>query len=319
MRKNILVLVLLCCGMFSLAAQSRTSASIYVLPVTGTGSSPEDNSLFYNRLIFELTDQYYNVANSPNDADFFLIGTLSPCMDEGQEGLFAFHLELRDSKTGDSSVEGDLLYETPEDIDSLFPVMVSTLLYTIPEDPVKLPEIPGINDAWRNKWLYVGASLIWTPRIYTGDNNSINFASFGAGLSAEFHILNFMSLEAGLELSSDRIEVKSGDYRNTSMLEIPLLVKLVYKPSSWFMLEPYAGLQLNVPLNDTTKAAWGTLLAGFQYGVKAGPGVFFVDARVGVDLSGSTLEATVGQDAFYYQRTTIHIGFGYKFGIFQRN
>ena len=329
MRKNILVLVLLLCGMFSLAAQSRTSAPIYVLPVTGTGSTPEDNSIFYNQLIFELTDQYYNVAKTPDSADFFLIGTLNPCTDEGQEGLFAFHLELRDKKAGDSSVEGDLLYETPEDIDSLFPVMVSTLLYTIPEDPVKQPVVSGIDDAWRNKLLYVGASAIVSPRLYKGVeksivNNPFNL-SLGGGISAEFHILDFLSLEAGLELATDVIKINNVEYGTNKEplfeLEIPILIKGVLKPSSLFMIEPYVGAQLYIPLStDTnpTKPSWPTFLAGLQYGVKAGPGVFFIDARVGIDFFGNSEINTTSGTNPTYKRTIIHLGFGYKFGIFQR-
>jgi len=304
-------MVLLFCGGLSLSAQSRTSASIYVSPVTGTGSKPEDNTLFYNQLVIELTDQNYVMVMAQDGADFSLVGTLV----QTDEGEFSFHLELQDNKIGETTVEGELLYETVDDINSQFPVLVSTLLYTIPDDPIPKAGT-GINDEWRNKWLYVGASAIWSPRIYTGTETSTNLLSIGGGISAEFHVLNFLSLEAGLEFAQDMVKINDKD-EMCSLLEIPLLIKGVFKPGKWFMLEPYAGVQLNIPFESTTKAP-ATFLAGLQYGVKAGPGTFFVNARFGMDIGDFNVEATSDHDGFSFKRTTIHVGVGYKFGLINR-
>jgi hypothetical protein len=305
MRKNVLILVLLFCGAFSLAAQSRSGASIYVPPVTGTGSKPEDNAYFYEKLVYELTNQDFNIAKTQKSADFYLIGALSPYT----EGGFSFHLELQDKK-GESAVEGELLYKDEEDINSQFPAMVTVLLYTIPDDTGKAPD-------WRDKWLFLGAGVSWTPRIYTGGDNTLyNIKSIGGGISAEFHPLSFLALGTGLELGSDLVE--DIDRSSKLLLEIPLLLKFVVKPGSRFMLEPYGGVQLNIPLyddTDVTKPPLLTGLAGLQFSVKAGPGAGFLDARFGMDFGKLTVNG--GDPSF--QRTTIHLTFGYKFGLFQKD
>jgi len=310
MRKNILAMVLLFCGGLSLSAQSRTGTSVYVLPVTGIGSNVEDNSIFYEQLVSELVNHNFIPAKTQKGADFSFVGTLAPT--DGKE--FSFRLELLDNKTGKTTVEGELLYETPEDINTQFPVLVSSLLYTIPENT-------GINDEWRNKWLYVGASFIWSPRIYKGTDSQTNLLSFGGGISAELHVSNFMSMEAGLEFAQDMYKKPNtkDEYTNYNLLEIPLLLKFVFKPGTWFMIEPYAGVQFNIPFDSNTYKPSGiSLLGGLQYGVKAGPGAFFVDARFGIDLSDSTIQATSNSKELSFKRTTIHLGVGYKIGGIQR-
>jgi hypothetical protein len=307
MWKNVFILILLLCGGFSLAAKSRPDVSVYVAPVSGRGSKTEDNTLFYNKLVFELTSQNFNLAKTQNGADFSLAGTLAPY----GEGQYAFHLVLRDNTTGETRVEGELLYETPDDINQLFPVLVTSLLYTIPEDT-------GKDDEWRNKWLYFGASAFWSPRAYTADNRSNSTPYLGyirGGFSAEFHFVNFMSFETGVELAADRVTVSDAEYYPNTMLEIPLLIKYVIKPGGYFMLEPYTGAQINIPIYNTTKPPLFSWLAGFQFGVKAGPGVLFADTRVGIDIGKYNVGAISGTN---YQRYIVHLGLGYKYGIFQR-
>jgi len=103
------------------------------------------------------------------------------------------------------------------------------------------------------------------------------------------------------------------------LLEIPLLLKGVIKPSSWFMIEPYVGVQLNIPFDSNTyKPSGVSVLGGLQYGVKAGPGALFVDARFAWDIGDSRVEATPGRDPLTFQRISIHLGLGYKFGILQK-
>jgi len=313
MRKNILAMVLLLFGGFSLAAQSRTGTSIYVLPVTGIGSSPEDNSIFYEQLVSELINHNFTPAKAQKGADFSFVGTLAPT--DGKE--HSFRLGLLDNKTGKTTVEGELLYGTTEDINTQFPVLISNLLYTIPENT-------GVNDEWRNKWLYVGASAIWSPRIYKGigTDTQTNLFSFGGGISAELQVFNFLSVGTGLEFAQDMVKISDKEEK-ASLLEIPVLMKLVLKPGTWFMIEPYAGVQFNIPFeSDTYKPSGVSMLAGLQYSVKAGPGAFFVDARFGMDLSDSTIKVQTASNSKgeekSFNRTTIHLGVGYKIGAIQR-
>jgi hypothetical protein len=319
MKKRVVLLLLLrVC--FSLAAQS--GVSVYVPPVTGTGSGPEDNYLFYRLLLNELAEQNYAAAKAQNRADFSLIAALYPDLDENVDvdvdeygelvvTQFFFHLELMDNKTGNVTVDGQLVYEIPSDVISLFPVLVYTLLSTIPRNT------DNQNDEWRNMLLYAGGSAFWNPRVYFGDAQSAFFANFSGGLFAEFHFIGFMSAELGLGLAIDWVSaVRNEDYRNLVM-EIPLLVKFVIKPGDHLMLEPYVGIRYNFPFYDTINTPMFSCLAGFQYGVKVGPGVLIIDPRFTFDIGDSSLEALSG-DTLDFQRYAIYIGVGYKYGFIKK-
>lgn len=322
LRKNILVLALLFCGGFSLAAQSRTGTSFYVPPITGNGAKPEDNFVFYRMLVLELTERDFNLAKTLEGSDYSFLGILAPY----DESLFIFHLGLWDNKTGEVQVEGELLYGVPDDINRLFPFLVTNLLYTVPDDMLyTVPEDTlytaqedvGEIDEWHKKWLYVGLALTWTPRVYISGDSAKSSTTYGephGAISAEFHFLNFLSFETGVQLAADELNTDYGYYRDT-MLEIPLLLKFVAKPGSYFMLEPYVGAHINISLLNKTAPPLFSFLAGFQYGVKAGPGVVFIDARFAMDFENSTVDnARVPP----YRRYLIHLGLGYKYGLFQK-
>jgi hypothetical protein len=312
--KKCTVLVLFLCLCFPLAAQSRPYPLIFVAPVTGTGSKPDENFSFYKLLVYELSEQNYSIAKTQAAADYSLIATIAPQINEhGTPVLnqYVFRLEVKDNKAGEVTVDGELLYEVPDDVNNLFPVLIDTLLSTIPEEM-------GKKDDWCNKWLYFGGSVFWTPRAYIGDEQSTLFVNFGGGISAEYQFLDFMSAEMGFQFASDWVAAFVNNHYRNILLEIPLLVKYVAKPSAHFMLEPYAGIHVNVPFYRTTKPPALSCLLGFQYGVKTGPGVFFVDPRLAIDIGKSTVEALPGSRVPHFQRYIIHFSIGYKYGIFQK-
>jgi len=366
MRNTILVLALLISGGFFLAAQTRSDVSVYVAPVTGKGSKPEDNSLFYTRLVNELTLQKAVLAMTQKDSGFSLFGDLAPLNNEGQ---YVFHLGLWDNKAGGYKVEGELVYKTPNDTNQLFPVLVANLLYTIPPDPVSTEtppaETPPVDDKppaadnpqdtgstddipqepdpdpglivrgrdydYRDNLLYLGLAAIWSPRIYIDDDGNTSghiryVPSFG--ISLEWHFQNVMSVETGAELATDELVAfpnanKDNRYNNT-MIEIPLLIKFVFKPGSGFMLEPYVGGYASIAFFNTdrnTKPPFPLFswLLGFQLGYKLGPGAIFADARFAMDIFPSKVKAIPpATDEVNYKRNIIHLGLGYKYGIIQR-
>jgi hypothetical protein len=315
--KKIIFILLIFRAVFAVSAQSRQGVSVFVPQITGVGSDSGDNAHFFKQLIFELTVQNLGITQTLKDADYSLIGTLVP--NKGNKDWlsgrdqYSFRLELQDNKTGKIIADGELIYETPEDLNNLFPSMVNTLISTIPEK--------GIENEWRNKLLYLGGAFFWTPRIYGGDNKSTHFVNFGGGVYAEYHFLDIMSAEAGFELAADWVAVSANTVSNNRnlLLEIPVLVKFTIKPESYFMLEPYIGVHVNVPFYTTTKPPLFSALAGFQYGVKAGKGVVFIDPRFSIDIGKSSVEALPGVRAPSFQRYIIHFGIGYKHGILQKN
>jgi hypothetical protein len=326
------VLALLLCGVLSLAAQSRLNASIYVAPVTGRGSKPDDNTLFLKKLLYELTDQRIVMANTQKDAEYSLIGTVG-----ASGGQFAFHLLLQNNRTGEIMVEGELLYLTPDDTDQLFSVLVTSLVYTIPPDavpaePVTPATVPAepvapeivppelvqpepVKGDWRNNWLYLGLGAKWTPAIsYKGTTQKSLPAGTLVGISAEIHFLSFMSLGIGAEGQFDMVNVKGS--AADILIGIPLLIKLCFKPGANSMLEPYVGGYVNFfQLKKNIVPPLLSVGIGLQYSVKAGPGAVFLDAGGTMDLAKFKVK---GGSGTYGPRINARIGLGYKFGLIQR-
>ena len=311
--KKYIVWLLLLYPVITLHAQSDRAA-IYVPSVTGTGGRSDDNDFFHRQLVSEVTYHQFTLAQTQNNAEYILAGTLSAYSNNAPSGArqFVLHLSLKDSKTNASKAEGELVYEAREDVKDLLPSLVYTLLYTIPE-----PEGMAVNNDWRNKWLYAGAAAFWTPRVYTADNVSSHIANFGGGIFAEYHVLNFLSVGVGFEIAQDLTKITAKDKENHSniLLEIPVFVKYVIKPGYYFMLEPYAGVQFNIPFKKTTAPPVISLLAGFQYGIHLGPGVLFVDPRFSIDMGKSILKDAPGVGELSFQRYIIHLGIGYKLGF----
>ena len=312
MKKNI-ICILLFCASFSLYAQTR-SAAIFVPQVTGTGAKPTDNDYFHKQLLNEVSYQNFILAKEIKDAEFNLVAKLSEKRDNVPRGVrqYNIHLLLIDNKTGKTTAEGELIYEVTDDIKDLFPTLVSTLLNTIPES--------AGSDNWRNKILYAGASAIWSPRIYSSESVATYLTGFGGGVFAEYHFLNFLSVEAGVEIATDNVKVtaKAKDSYSNLLLEIPVLIKYVNKPGDNFMLEPYAGIHFNIPFKEATKPPLISALVGFQYGVKLGPGIIFIDPRFSMDIGKSVLNTAASVRPLSFQRYIIHLGIGYKFGFFTK-
>ena len=316
-----------------LFAQSRSHQriSVFVPPVTGTGIGPEDNEFFLTQLNAELLGWDYNVTGSRSQADYVMNGKIAPNDDPELFALlnnYSFRLELYDNKAGASMVEFGMMYDSLYGLEILITALLYTLLNVIPEPPevpevVRFTEDDAGQNAWRNKWLYLGGSAFWTPRVYVGNERAIHVASPGAGISGELQFLNFLSFETGVELASDIVAVSSfpKDHYQNLMLEIPVLLKLVFKPKrslSHFLIEPYGGIYWNIQLLNKTRPPLFSWLAGLQYGVKVGQGVVFVDPRFAMDIGKSSIMEDSPVNAPLYQRYIIHIGVGYKHGFLQK-
>ncbi|MDR2701912.1 MAG: hypothetical protein LBB72_05740 [Spirochaetaceae bacterium] len=314
--KICLVWILLLCAGFSLFAQSdNASISFYVPQVSGTGIKAEDNSLFTSAIIFELMTRNYYIVRNEGETNFSLKGTITPWTSNAPRqtsgsSLYALHLLLSDSKTGKILTEQSLVYASWEEASGLIPVMVSNILAVVHTELN--------NTAWQNKRLYFGAAAFWTPRIYTASSNSIVPMNFGFGISAEVRLLDFLSLGSGMEIAPDWIAAtsKADDNYLDMVMEIPLTVKFVFKPSAIFLCEPYAGIHLNFPLYNTTKPPLLSWRVGFQYGFKAGQGVLFIEPRFAMDIGDSTVE-TRSEDLKYH-RNIMYLSLGYKYGFLSR-
>ena len=220
---------------------------------------------------------------------------------DGQE--FSLKLELINNVTGEILGKQQLVFTTVDaSVGDLLSIQVYNMLAGI-------PDIEETND-WRDNWIFIEASFLWAPRIYTQNYQSINWQNFGLRAAFEFHFTNFMSLGIGTQFVQDWVVTSTGEHRDL-ILEIPFALKAVFKPASHFVMEPYGGIALNFSLMNATIPSVASWFAGFQFGVKAGPGMIVIDPRFSMDFEKSGL---VGK-SILYQRDSMQIGVGYKMGF----
>ena len=222
---------------------------------------------------------------------------------------FLFYLALLDNITGNIIAQQEIIYLfTDSSVDILLSVIVYNMLSSIP-DVVEYYD-------WRDKWFFVNASLLWSPRIYRGDYQSVSIGNVGIGLSAESQFFSFMALRMGVELIQDWVVVSetTGEAYRDMILEIPLALKLVFKLSENYMLEPYAGLTYNFSLQGITNPFIISWMGGLQLCVQAGPGMITIDPRISIDMEHSQIMSTLQE----YHRFVLHIGMGYKIGFFPK-
>jgi hypothetical protein len=358
--------LLLCIGI-PLAAQNQPNVTVYVEPVIGTDSGPEDIE-YFNRLIPEkLEEQNFSVVRTPQLADYTLTGTIvrqktsdaqEPFFEQGTPygndeqlpdssadllftyggasggrlpSMYILHLTLLDNGTGETVDKLDLFYTAPNEIDELILLQINSLLNIAGTRPPSRGNIPPViivsSDGWRNRTWYFGGQAFWTPRVYEGNSTSTYYTNFGGGLFAEYHFLKlatgkreflkFFAAGTGIELVPDWVadtDLPDDNYWDC-VLEIPVLIKGVFKPASYFALSPYAGVNLNLALLRKTKPPLFAWKLGFQYGVKAGPGIIVIDPWFSMDMGKSSLAAERIGESGQYQRYMMHIAIGYKYGI----
>jgi len=224
---------------------------------------------------------------------------------DDSDGENVFTLELINSVTGDVTAKQYIIYRfTDASVGDLVSIIVYNMLTGV-------PDIEADAD-WRNNWLFADANAIWAPRLYTGPEQSISWVNFGIGVSLEYNFLDFLSVGLGIQLVQDNVVVskKSGEEYRDLLLEVPLALKFVIKPLI-FMLEPYVGVSFNFSLMGTTKPSFLSWLAGFQFGMKVGPGLIVIDPRFSMDFFNSQIV----QNPVEYQRYLFQISAGYKFGF----
>ena len=228
---------------------------------------------------------------------------------------FVFYLSLINNATDQAVGEQYIIYKVIDDtVSQMVSIMVHNMLSSIPENSPRPSAVVTVTrDELRNKWLFVDACGLWAPRLYTGESQSISWLNFGAGVAAEFHFVNFMSLGVGVQIVQDWVVVEKGveEYRDLQ-LEIPLTIRFVFKPGATYMIEPYTGVSINLSLLNESKPSPFTWLLGCQVGIDMGPGIFVVDPRFGMDFFESSLNNSPHTG---YRRFLLQIGIGYKFGF----
>jgi len=223
--------------------------------------------------------------------------------DDGLE--FVIMIELIDKKEQLIGKQYIIYSVADAAVNRLLSIVVYNMLAGIPEIEVK---------DWRERWLFIDAGLFWTPRIYQGEKQFSNLTAFGLRFFGEFHFAEAMSLGFGVQLVQDSFSVTDvGEKFDDIILELPLFLKFVFRPSNTLTLEPYIGLSTSFSLTGRTSPSFLSGLAGFQVGFKVGSGIFLLDQQFSMDFLSSKVRA--GPD---YRRYIIQIGLGFKYGFFPK-
>jgi len=317
--------VLLFCAGFPLSAKGPSGYYIYIQPVSGTGKSPEDNALFTGFLAGEVTANNHKIAENQETANFILTPELSRMSGQKpSDQSYLLHVTLTDKRTNTVIAEQKLIYSSPEEAGGLLKVMMGNVFSAITGTGTAKPkDKPKDNTDWRSQWLYLGVSAFWSPRIYSGNVQSTKMLNFGAGVSAELQFLDFLSAETGFALVPEQIRTPYGNSvdKLDLILEIPLLVKYKYilKLGTYHLFKPYGGIHANFPLYGDARPLLFSVCAGLQYGIKAGPGMFFIDTRFSTDIGNYRVnKATDNTPIPFSNKFQVDVGIGYKFGFFSR-
>lgn len=243
---------------------------------------------------------YFYDATGGNDYE--PSGSESDGETDSEEYVFA--LELVNSGTGEVISKQSIIYN---DVDSSIDNLVAVVVYNI------LSGVPDVIDDIRDRWLFLGISAFWDPRIYENEQQSINMQNFGVRLSSDLHFLDFMSINLGMQLVRDNIVISGGENYKDMMLEFPISLSFSLKPFEHFMLEPFGGVSLNFSLTNTTQPSFLSWFFGLQVGAIAGPGMIVFAPQFSMDFSVSKIDGKAE-----YRRYMLQIGIGYKIGLFPR-
>lgn len=214
-------------------------------------------------------------------------------------------------------------------------------------EEAETPETGGKGEDHLGHWLYLGARLGPSLRVYTpsDDTRYTGGDTYGfaldAALQADLRILPFLSLQAEavftwdtasrwdyVRTPSGEIDRYTWDYTTFSLM-VPFMAKLNFYPGK-FRVSPFFGLYYLVPLGDiqVTDSLSGEkqsdsyqispplgLVGGISGAMKAGPGMIFADLRYTADLGEPE---PVGGDIKTYLRSMGSLTFGYEWAFFTK-
>jgi hypothetical protein len=266
-------------------------------------------------------------------------------------------LNLYNTATFDLVGSQEMGYQTLSEVLAMMAYFCWSLSSNLPPDDRPIdPEIvyvsPEEDIAWKNKWLYMGLQGGISFRLYKSEAGSYTSiftlgTTFDAGLRLEFQFAHFIvksnyfsfSLESGVDISQEKLDWR--DYTATGDQVLPLsiagegstglsltfpgLLKFNYKPGI-FATSLYGGAYFILPLDESEYAPPIGITAGFNAGVKLGPGALYIDFQYGYDLGAKELhyDATVAGNQYaltrdiIYKRQMFTLVAGYKFGFFDR-
>lgn len=304
-----------------LSAQERETR-IFVPPLDGTGYI-DDMAYFFKQITGEIVGQYRTLGRTRRTSDYVITGRVMPIEDlnepiplGAENDTNVLFVELFDNELGEVISDQFVTYSYPDEAtNEMLSVIIYNMLSVIPDS---MEGTFGSYDAWRNKRLYLNINFLWVPRVYTGQQQSVNIAGVGAEALVDFHIFRFLAVKAGVEITPEWVVMSSRPEEQTQdmIMSGTAALAFVLRPQDIFMLEPYVGAQYNFSLQNKTEPYPISWTAGFQLGIRTGLGIITIDPRFSMDIGESKIDPNI--DTRQYWRYTMHLGIGYKIGFFNR-
>jgi hypothetical protein len=269
-KKVVFLVFFLGCGLLA-AAQSYRETKIYIPPIDGVGYI-DDMAWFYKKITGEITMQYRTLGKARLTSDYVITGRVMPLegeeieMPPGSENdEYILYVELFDNALGETIGDQFITYtDTDKTTEEALSVIIYNLLSALPD----AIELYSEADNWRNKFVYFNPVFIWTPKVYNASYQSANIAGVGAEVVVDIHILRFLALKAGAEVSQDWVAVYGADSSYSDMiLDFPFGVAVVLRPLAYLMVEPYLGGSVNFSLLGITQPnrfSWTARLTASQ-------------------------------------------------------
>jgi hypothetical protein len=344
MKKYLVVMVFLFSSL-ALFAQSRDDIKVFIPPVTG--GLPEQQLFFAENFRMELIGANYAIVENQADSDYTLALSITQEVEtyEDENGAIIemadeivniLTISLQESQDGREVLQFSWAFDTLEEMYTWNLQLVYQAMANVP-----LTKLTGQidTDHWRNKWLYIRASVDYPITFYAyPDPVAIRAESPSSGappdysvldhkvlpfpgvtIGVEFQFLNWMSVEGDFQINF-------GDPFSTALIPaLDLQLKFPLKPSKHFMIEPYGIASFpTTTATDTQEFPRIGLGGGIQFGVKGGSmGAFFADVNyvhyLGNVVTKNTDSKKIYPSTISWTRFSIGIGIGYKIGFFNRN
>jgi hypothetical protein len=325
---------------FTLPAQTRNDVFIYIPPCTGNNEA--DSRFFDESFAREIAQAGYTITQNETEAHYHIYMQMEDNIEYGEyedSKLKILSIGLADPRNSREIISFAWEYDNPEEITEWMDMLYQSIPNVAASVPPSVSDTVSDTDRWRNKWFYAlaygGVDFTWflsenikgAEYTYTGPllpdgrqkyinagNNQGGVVRPLGGAGVEFQFLNFMSAETGIKLRFNNAEMNE----DVPVLAFPLYIKFPLKPGKLFMLEPYAGIELNISAYPKKiKPAIISAAGGFQFGMWGGNlGAAFIDANISVDLGLSDVKGLYGEGKF--QRIALGLSVGYKFGFFDR-
>jgi hypothetical protein len=326
--------------LFSIAVLHAANSKSITLNIQGSGPANTVESFKY-ALTIEANAAGYQINENLIMSNYSIKFTVEFDQIE-QKSKFIVSLV----KVADSSVIVTMEYFFADEEEMLLysQLVFFMLMANLPENETTAPE----NDDWRNKWLYVRASVDYSISFYNfeeeglfkgagiyrgNDINNVTMYSLidnkiisvpGISLGVEVQFLDWMSAEPGVRLSLEELAMNRLIYNLSFSLELKFPLKFFRN----LILEPYGGASYTMRFPEEHELFLFKKVPDFSFGggiqaaVKAGEnGAAFID--VNFMYSGDVIMNN--QDKLYTKPEVIHynhfvLGFkiGYKYGFFDR-